>query len=104
MIIDRFQQQPREVRAKQIDYSAFLVDDTLDDLIAVVTEVQLICGDADDSLTPFELTNVAITSPTMLGYHASGGASGNQYQATFIVTTTGGQVHEAEIIFTIKEI
>lgn len=105
MIIDRFQQQPREIRVREIDYTDFLnAVDTLADLEPTV-ETQRICGDADDSASPFTVYNVVVDIPNnRVTYYATGGASGNQYQATFLVDTANSQRHEAEIIFTIKEI
>lgn len=105
MIIDKFVQQPREIRAKRIDYSLFFSDgDSLNAVEPIVTEVALICGDADDALTPFEITQPEVVDANTLSYYAGGGASGNMYKATFLVTTTNLQVLEHEIIFTIKEI
>lgn len=105
MIIDKFTQQPREVRAKLIDYSAFLgEDDELDAEEAVVTEVDLHCGDADDSESPFLITSAAVSAPDTLSYFAQGGADGNTYKATFLVDTVGGQTLEHEILFVIKEV
>jgi hypothetical protein len=106
MIIDRFQQQPREIRVRQIDYTEFFSGtDTLSDLDLPTVEIQRICGDVDDSLTPFSVYSVGVDVPTnRVTYFTTGGASGNQYQVTFLVDTESGQRHEAEIIFTIKEI
>lgn len=106
MIIDRFQQQPRDIRVRRIDYSLFLAgEDTLDEAVVPVVEIQRICGDADDALTPFNVYSVGLDALTStLTYYATGGASGNQYQVTFLVDTVNEQRHEAEIIFTIKEI
>jgi hypothetical protein len=106
MIIDRFQQQPREIRIRQIDYTAFLNGvDTLSGSEAFEVETKRICGEAEDTDSPFTVSNVVIdVVANRLTYSATGGASGNQYQLTVLVNTENGQRHESEIIFTIKEI
>lgn len=106
MIIDRFQQQPREIRVREIDYAGFLgTADQLDDLVAPTVETELLSGTADDSLTPFDVYSVSVDAVTSrVTYYATGGASGNQYKLTLLVDTVNAQRHEAEIIFTIKEI
>jgi hypothetical protein len=104
VVIDKFQQQPRELRAKQIDYGQFLVEDELDAEVPLVVEVMRICGNTDDTDSPFEISFATVASPTRVTYMAGGGASGNTYKVTFLVDTTGGQRHESEIIFAIKEI
>ena len=106
MIIDKFEQQPRDVRVRNIDYSEFLGSgDELDATpeSAPTVEVALHAGDADDSGSPFQVYGVAIDSTTVLSYYATGGASGNTYKATFLTNTVNGQTHESEILFRIKE-
>lgn len=106
MIIDKFQQQPRDVRVRKIDYSEFLNDaDELDTTPenAPVVEITRYSGEVDDSASPFQVYGMAIDSQTVMSYYATGGADGNTYKATFLTKTVNGQTHESEILFRIKE-
>lgn len=104
MIIDRFQQQPRECRLRRIDYAEFLgAHDTLHAEDLPVVEVARLRGTADDAETPFEVGNLTRVDDHTISYSAGGGAHGNTYLVTFMTKTTNGQLHECEIEFKIRE-
>lgn len=104
MIIDRFTQQPRECRFRKIDYTLFFNElDTLHADTLPTIEVALLRGSADDSASPLAVGNLVRVDDNTIGYSVSGGAHGNTYLVTFLTLTAGGQVHEAEIEFKIKE-
>lgn len=107
MIIDRFEQQPNEIRVRRINYSEWLRDgEVLDPSPASPPEssTEQISGTTDDSANPFSVYGLGISADgAWLTYYAAGGAHGNSYKATFVVYTSTGQKKEDEIIFRIKE-
>lgn len=103
MIIDRFTQQPNEVRLREINYAKWL--STGETISSVAIASVTYSGTADDSGNPFQITsNGIVNDGQSISYYAEGGADGNQYKATFSVDTSFTQTVEDEIIFTIKEV
>lgn len=54
---------------------------------------------------PFVINNIVIGPDNdRFAYYASGGVDGEDYTATFTITTSAGQTREDEILFGVKEI
>lgn len=104
MLLDRFTQQPNEVRVRKVDYSNFLSSGELVDTSSAVSA--LYSGSANDSGNPFTVTSVTVDpNQTAVWYTTSGGANGNTYKVTFTTDTTPTQqTKEDEILIRIKEV
>jgi hypothetical protein len=96
MILDRYSQQPAEVRRRQIDYGEWLdTDEIITDVANAISPV---------TVPPLALTSVTI-DPTgkIVEYFASGGLTGTDYTVTITITTDDGQVREDELDITVEE-
>lgn len=93
----RFVQQPEETRRRLINYASWLEEG---ETIRTVTVA------VDNTTTPaFQITSVVIgPDGDRIAYYASGGVDGEEYTATFTVTTSAGQTREDEVMFHVKEI
>ena len=101
MLLDQFEQQPREVRVRRIDFSARLL--TGETILGVSAYAERRSGDTDDSATPFIVGGV-VTDGARVTYTALGGADGNSYKLTFTTNTSTPQIREDEIIIKVKEL
>jgi hypothetical protein len=95
-ILGHYRQQPRENLAYKVDYSQWLAAGDLVD--TSILEV--------DSVTnpPLVLSNTYEVSPGVVGFSATGGASGTTYKITVLTTTTTGRSVERELFITVEEL
>lgn len=97
MILDRYRQQPSELRRREVDYTDWLADDeTIES--PVVTSV------TPTTSPTFDLDSVTV-DPTgkIVEYFAGGGLSGTDYVVMIRITTSDGQVREDEVEITVEE-
>jgi hypothetical protein len=93
----RLVQQPNENLRRLIDYTRWMeVGEYITDVVVLV----------DPTTTPpFQITNIVIDPEGQkIAYYASGGVDGEDYTATFRVTTSVNQTREDEILFGVREI
>ena len=94
MVIARYTQSPGEVKNYQLDYTQWLsVGETISNTTAEISPV---------SVPPLGV--VATIDPTLLSVSAlvSGGLESNDYTVKIITTTSGGQIKEDCIEFTVE--
>lgn len=95
MILGKFFKAPGERKRYSIGYSQWLDSGEL--LNNVTFEVTPI--DAD----PVVIDGITVETPaTSVAFYASGGIDGKSYKAIASTTTTGGQVKEDTVQYTVK--
>lgn len=96
MILDRFVQQPYDVRRRCIDYTPWLGDGE------IITGVVVVIDLTTDP--PLAVTDVTL-DPTQkfVGYLVGGGLSGTDYKVSFRITTSDGQQREDDIELSVEE-
>jgi hypothetical protein len=95
MNLGKYFKAPDERKRYSIDYTDWL--DTGESLLAVTFEVIPI--DAD----PVAIDGIAIeTGAKGVVFYASGGISGTSYKAIATMTTSGGQVKEDTVQYTVR--
>lgn len=94
MKLGRFTKQPAERKRYSIDYSDWL--DT-GETISTATFAVAPTG-------ALEVDAYTIGSPaTSVVFFVNGGTSGVTYKVTVTITTSGGQIKEDEILFSVRE-
>lgn len=69
----------------------------------IITDVDVDISPTTD--TPFVVDDIVIDPEGQkFAYYASGGEDGEDYTATFTITTSVGQTREDEILFGVKEV
>ncbi len=97
MILDRYRQQPNDLRRREIDYTEWLAEDE-------VLTGTVVTSITPTTVPPFTLSSVTIDPDgKVLEYFAGGGLSGTDYVVMFRVTTDDGQVREDEVEVTVEE-
>jgi hypothetical protein len=96
MRLGKFVKTPSEVKRYSVEYSDWL--DTGEYLQSVVFGVPTAPGDP-----LVAIANTIESSATRLTFFISGGAAGASYEVSVKTTTTGGQVKEDTILFTVRE-
>jgi len=93
----RVHQQPNEDRRRLIDYTRWMEEGEFITNVAVSVDL---------STDPAFVIDRIVIDPEgqKIAYFASGGVDGEDYTATFTVTTSVTQVREDEVAFGIREI
>lgn len=94
MRLGRFTKTPNEVKRYRIEYADWL--DT-GEFVSAVTFTQL-SGSGTITLAPGAIPG----NNTSLPFVASGGTSGVDYEVSVRITTTGNQVKEDSMIFSVR--
>lgn len=95
--LGRVLQQPNENLRRLAKYDAWLEPGEL------ITEVAVSISPV--TTPPFVIDNIVIgPDADRFAYYAHGGVDGEDYVATFTVTTSVAQVREDEILFGVREI
>jgi len=96
-LLGRYVQQPSENRRRLVNAAKCL--DTGETITSVTVSID------NTTSTPFVVDQIIIASDgDKFAYYASGGVDGEEYTATFTITTSADQVLEVEIGFNVKEI
>ena len=105
LIINRYKQEPTDVRQRGVDFTQFVVPGELLQTVAVTgISAQGVLQDATNPLViPLVVTDLIIDPVTQLkfGYTVSGGQNGIEYTVQF-TTTTNIQTETLEEIFSIN--
>lgn len=105
LIINRYKQEPTDVRQRGVDFTQFVVPGELLQTVAVtgISAQGVLQASTDPLVTPLVVTNVVIDPVTQLkfGYSVSGGQNGIEYTVQF-TTTTNIQTETLEEIFSIN--
>lgn len=95
--LGRVVQQPNENKRRLLNYSRWLEEGER------ITDVSVVVTPTTD--TPFEVDSIVIgPDADRFAYYAHGGEDGEDYTATFTITTSVGQTREDEVLFGVKEI
>ena len=105
MIINRYKQEPTDVRQRGIDFSQFVVPGEILQTVALagISAQGVLQQDTNPLVTPLVVDNILIDPVTNLkvGYTVSGGQNGIEYTVQF-ATTTNIQAQTLEEIFSIN--
>lgn len=95
--LGRVIQQPNENLRRLLDYSRWLEEGE------VITEVAV--SISPTTTPPFVIDSIVIgPDGDRFAYYAHGGEDGEDYVATFSITTSVAQVKEDEVLFGVREI
>lgn len=95
--IGRITQQPNENLRRLIDYTRWLEVGEYITLVSVSID--------QDTSPPFVISSIVIDPDGgKIAYYASGGVDGEDYTATFSVTTSVDQTKEDEVLFGVREV
>lgn len=96
-LLGRYVQQPSENRRRLVNAAKWL--DTGETITGVSVSV-------DNTTSPVFTIDQIVIGPDgdKFAYYASGGVDGEEYTATFTITTSADQELEVEIMFHVKEI
>lgn len=97
MKLARFVKQPADRKRYAVDYSDWL--DTGETVTAVAFGVS---PSATGGLA-VDASSIASTGKSVV-FFASAGVSGTTYTVTITITTSGGQIKEDEILFSVREV
>lgn len=97
----RFTQSPEEVKRYVLDYSLFVSSgETISGASVSITNL----GTPPNGSPPLVVNNIVIAPGNLqVLFFVSGGVSGQAYEATFLATTSVGQVLQDVIEFDIVE-
>ncbi len=105
LIINRYKQEPTDVRQRGVDFTQFVVPGELLQTVTVsgINAQGIPQAQTNPLVTPLVITDVVIDPVTQLifGYTASGGQNGIEYTVQF-TTTTNIQTETLEEIFSIN--
>lgn len=105
LIINRYKQEPTDVRQRGVDFTQFVVPGELLQTVAVtgINAQGVAQAQTNPLVTPLVVTNVIIDPVTQLkfGYTVEGGQDGIEYTVQF-TTTTNIQTETLEEIFSIN--
>lgn len=96
MPLTRYVKAEGERKRYRIDYSEWLdTGETLTDVTFVVTS---------NTTPPLVVDDVMIEpDPTGVQYYVSGGVNDNNYEVVVTATTSGAQIKEDDLLFTVRE-
>lgn len=97
MLLARYVKTPIEEKRYTIEYTDWL--DTGETVAGVVFSV------APVTATPLEVaTSLIDAAGQVVAYWVRGGDDGAEYQITVVATTSGGQIKEDAVFFTVRDI
>lgn len=96
-LLGRYVQQPNENRRRLVNAAKWLDDG--ETITSVTVSI------SNTTSPAFEVDQIVIgPDGDKFAYYASGGVDGEEYTATFTITTSADQTLEVEIMFHVKEI